>query len=374
METSEINFCNGKAYNIKNIREKSDILKYINDKYSITINNNNIYSYNNKILPNLVKYNYFVSTITQGNVYMLFLTKIHNQNYSILIDHKISDNHHFPKLIIVNFRFSEELFNDTILKGELIKNNNNKWQFIIDDIVVYQGKLVKINSLIDKIKLKYNILENYYIKDNCIDLCELKIKKYFTYDNLDYLIKNFIPKCEYKIVGINFHSLNTKINTIKFHFFNQYNNINQTSLKYNFLKDNNSLNISKKNEQKMYKNIQGLLSIDAFTSENRNICDDKYINNTINKDETFTFLVKTHRLPNIYKLYCLKDNKIYKHSIAKIDTIECASFMLNLFKLYKEKYYIECYYYKDFNKWVPKNISNKNINSYYEILNYLKLK
>ena len=47
--------------------------------------------------------------------------------------------------------------------------------------------------------------------------------------------------------------------------------------------------------------------------------------------------------------------------------------MRDLFSTEKKQYLIECYYYKDFNKWVPKCISKKNINSYNEIKYYKHL-
>ena len=125
MEISEISFCNGKGFNIKNNREKSDILKDIYNKYNVIINNNdNTLTYNDKLLSNLKRYNYLVSTITQGNLYYLYLTKIGNENYSIFLDSKVNENYKFPKLILVNIRFHEDLFSDTLFKGDLILSVN----------------------------------------------------------------------------------------------------------------------------------------------------------------------------------------------------------------------------------------------------------
>lgn len=361
METSEISFCNGKGYNIKNNREKSNILKGIYDKYSIIIDNNdNILTYNDRLLDNLKKYNYLVSTITQGNQYCLYLTKIGNENYCIFLDTKVNENYKFPKLILVNFRFHENLFSDTLLKGDLIKDYNNKWQFLISDVLIYKGKVINTYSLIDKIKLMYSIFKNYYIKDDFIDICDLKIKRYFNYNELDYLIENFIPNSNYKILGIYFHPSSTNIRTIKFVFnFNLTTNTN--SFNYEFLKDNNSIQITKKNEDKL---LDFIIENNYEYDINSKILD----KSIINKDITFTFQTTKTKFPNIYNLYCLKNNKLRKYSIAKIDTLECSKFMKDLFSKDKKQYLIECYYYKDFNKWVPKCISKKKtINSYSEI-------
>lgn len=365
METSEINFCNGKGYNIKNNREKSDILKSIFDKYNLTIENDNTLTYSDRLLTNLSRFEYYVSTITLGNSYWLYLTKIGNQNYSIFIDNKLNENHKFPKLILVNFRFQEELFSDTLFKGELIKDYNNNWQFIIDNILVHNGSKIKNNILSDRIKLLYKIFEKNYIIDPYIELCKLKIKRYFTYDKLNYLVNKFINTCNYKISGIYFHPINTNIKNIKFLFNHNYNTINLVKdINFEYLKDNNSLLISQKNEEKLLMQF-----IQNDLNDNTTIKEKKI--NIIDKNNTFTFKVESTVFPNIYKLYCLKNNKLSKFSIAKIDTIECAEFMKDLFLEKKDIYLIECYYYKDFNKWVPKCKSNKPINSYIQIKQYI---
>ena len=120
METSIIDFCSSRGYNIKNDRFKSDILKNLYNKYQIDINYNNEVSFTNKDLNNLNKFNHYISVLTSGNKYFLYLTKIKNECYSILIDRKLAKNHKFPKMIIINFRFKEELYNNTLFETELI--------------------------------------------------------------------------------------------------------------------------------------------------------------------------------------------------------------------------------------------------------------
>ena len=115
--------------------------------------------------------------------------------------------------------------------------------------------------------------------------------------------------------------------------------------------------------------IQNDLNDNYHEDDNYTIKEKK--KNIIDKNHTYTFKVESTRFPNIYKLYCLKNNKLSKFSIAKIDTIECAKFMKDLFSTMKDIYLIECYYYKDFNKWVPKCESHKSIDSYIQIKNFI---
>ena len=266
---------------------------------------------------------------------------------------------------MVNIRFHEDLFSDTLFKGDLIKDNNNKWQFLISDILVYKRLVYKNYLLTDRIKLLYTILNKFYIKDDLIDICFLKIKRYFNYNELDYIVENFIPNCNYRILGIYFHPININyVKTIKFLF--NFNSItNNYNINYEYLNDNISLQIAKKNEDKL---LNFIIENNYEYDINCRIFDKSYIN----KDITYSFEVTKTKFPNVYNLYCVKNDKLFKFSIAKIDTIECSKFMRDLFSTKKTHYIIECYYYKDFNKWVPKCISNKNfINSYRNIKAYI---
>ena len=62
MDLSEIDFCNGVGYNLKNIRHKSNLLKSLKTKFNITIQNNDI-QFSNKQLFSLKKYNYYITTL-----------------------------------------------------------------------------------------------------------------------------------------------------------------------------------------------------------------------------------------------------------------------------------------------------------------------
>ena len=120
MDLSEIDFCNGIGYNLKNIRHKSDLLKSLKTKFNITLQSDDI-PFSNKQLINLQKYDYSLSVLTGGQPYFLYLTKINNKNYSLFIDKKIMKGHTFPKIIITNYRFHGSLYSNTIFTGELIK-------------------------------------------------------------------------------------------------------------------------------------------------------------------------------------------------------------------------------------------------------------
>ena len=100
MEVSQIKFCNKTAFNMKNNREKKTILDELNSKFNIDFFKKN-FIFSNK-LTNLLMTNKFLCTyITQGNRYLLYLTRFHNENYSILIDTNLTNDHIQPKILIL---------------------------------------------------------------------------------------------------------------------------------------------------------------------------------------------------------------------------------------------------------------------------------
>lgn len=380
MDTNKIEFCNKYVYNIKNNRLKSDILKKLTEIFQIKIisNNNDLYN-QKKDLYTLQKYNHYLSTITSGNKYLLYLTTINNERYSILIDRKLSSSHKYPKMLIVNFRFSEKIFNNTIFECELIKDKYKKWTILLDSLIVYNNNKLT-NNLLDNVSQMYTILEKNYYEDDSIQLCNIRVRKYFVYTELNYLINKFIPKSKYKIIGLLFHTVSLLRPNISLYFntsdipINYYKNND-----LNFIKNLDSLKNASILEDKLL--IQIKKEKELIESRKETIGEDldflKFFendNNSLKFDEKlFTFLVKKDtELPNIYYLYDSKKKKIHKNSVARIDTLECSEFMKKIFENRLE-YYLDCKYNKKFKKWIPENIShNKNLVDYYEIKKYIK--
>ena len=76
---------------------------------------------------------------SNGNPYFLLLIKINGINQCIFIDKKIKQGHEHPRMIINIFYFDDQVFEGTLFDGEIIKDFNNQWHFIINDLVGRQG-------------------------------------------------------------------------------------------------------------------------------------------------------------------------------------------------------------------------------------------
>ena len=75
--------------------------------------------------------------------------------------------------------FDESLFKNTLLDGEMVKKNDGKWTFIINDIICNEGVYLYKETLPERLKIVYNLLETKHTPNNIIDVCDFKVKVYF---------------------------------------------------------------------------------------------------------------------------------------------------------------------------------------------------
>ena len=102
---------------------------------------------------------HLISLKSNGNPYLLYLTKYNFNNVCIFIDKKIQPGYFLPRMIIVYLQFSDELFSNTLFEGEMIKDNNNNWLFILNDIYIYKNNLLNKINIINRLEILHNILK-----------------------------------------------------------------------------------------------------------------------------------------------------------------------------------------------------------------------
>ena len=357
MEVSQIKFCNKTAFNMKNNREKKTILDELNSKFNIDFLKKN-FIFSNK-LTNLLMTNKFLCTyITQGNRYLLYLTRFHNENYSILIDTKLTNDHIQPKILIIQLSFSDKFYEtNTLLTGELVILFNNSYEFIIDDILVYKNRNQEDKNILEKLPILYDMLENHYFYDKNLHLCKLSVKKFYNIKDLEFEYENTIKNFNFKSNGFLFTPINTKLPKIEYNFFK--NNHNYNTNNQNNTSKNNHLNQKNINKSNTYKN-----SLNSNRTHFTKVIPSKVESNLL------TFEIKSGNAPNIYYLYCYYEKTLNKHSIARIDTLECSEFVNDLL-LNKDSEIIYCEFSNRFKKWIPKSKSNNQISNIKDIDNYL---
>jgi len=212
MEIAPINFCNKIAFNLRKETYKNKILKELFDRYKIVVTENSCSIYDRRYSRVIVnQFNnpfHILSTNTKGNRYYLYFRRDEfDKNMCLFIDRKICRGYTQPRVIYTNFKMDYDIFDGTLIHGELVKVDEDKWFFILNDIVSYCGKSLKNTKKMDRIHYMYKFLQKQYSSDDILDVCKFQVKKFFTYKQLDEFM-NYVKKLPYQVNGILFNSLN----------------------------------------------------------------------------------------------------------------------------------------------------------------------
>ena len=197
----EISFCDNTAFNIKSDDLKKQIMETIESKYNLRIITKHFDKFDPKYMNNINSNPHLICVRSNGNPYFLYLTKIDFVNYCIFIDKKIQQGYFYPRMIVTHLHFEDELFLDTIFDGEMIKQINGKWIFMVNDLIVNKGSYLTNINLVKRLNILYVLLKNEYRQDDT-DVCIIRVKKYFKYDEIETMIKQHIPALKYTCRGI----------------------------------------------------------------------------------------------------------------------------------------------------------------------------
>lgn len=290
-----IKFAKKKALLITSHKLSNVIKNNIFDKININIFSKSYELLNKDNFKILADEKYLCTLRSYGLLYILYLVKINNQNYCLFINRKKMD------IISVRIKFKEDLFNGTLIYGELIKDNDKNWIYVMNDIYLYKGISLKFKPLLKRIEILNNIFVSEHNKDDNLDPCLFVVKEYYNYNNLLSLKDDYSKDINYKTSGYIFNNENT-INDIYIYIYPENRNKNK----------------------------------------NKNI------------DHIF-FKIKDTRLPDVYELYCYDSNNLIKYGYASIPNIKISKLIQKIFSnnINDEDIIISCEYSKQFNKWIP---------------------
>ena len=173
-----ISFSDRVAFNIKSNEHKDVILEQMKTLYNIKIlqrHHHNLDANN----VNFILSNHLMNLRSNGNRYYLYFTLYNNIETMYFIDKKIHPGYQRPRIIFGRGLFDKKLFKNTLLDGEMVKCKDNRWTFLINDIVCYEGIYLNKKMLPERLKIIYNLLEHQYTPDETIDVCDYKVKSYF---------------------------------------------------------------------------------------------------------------------------------------------------------------------------------------------------
>ena len=365
---SDISFCDKKCSNVNKNEFKEEFIRMIDEKYDIRVVDKPYVFLNPSILKNVTFHQHLLTTLTNGNPYLLYLTRIDNQNCCFYIDRKLKGGFMFPKIHCIKYKFHDDLFNDTMFSGELVRDKERRWFFLIDNLLIYKGEPTKNKNIITRFELIYDIFNNYYEQDSKIEPCSIQIKKLFSYSQIKKLINNFIPNLSYYCKGLVFYNLNTK--------YSNYSMLFPRNKKFNLITDDEIQEKIKNQKPTLWaKTINvsndnsGQYNGNVAVNEEQSIISDSENNTELSLEEerelkmkapiqenNFVFKILHTNMPDVYNLYIYNENKteLLKFDYALIPDLKTSKY---LNKIFKDKdnidICVECRYSHHFKKWVP---------------------
>lgn len=297
MMLGEISFCDQIGFNIKTDETKRFILDMLQRKYGLKIITKHFDKYEDRMFENIQKRPHLLCVRSNGNPYFLCFVKLNFVNYCIFIDKKIQQGYSYPRMIISHFKFADELFEDTILDGEMVKMNNGKWTYLMNDLIVLKGLHLNEYNLVKRINLLYDVIAKSFQPD-INDICKFGIKQYFKYDEAMNIIEKHINEVQYSCRGIYFKPLFLKFKDVLINFNDELvKKVERT--KY---KDVKSF-VLKEDRDKLC-NTGTVNETTSASSESSDISNLDVVK-TINKEPSNTqyFHTRKTNLPDVYELY-----------------------------------------------------------------------
>jgi len=282
---------------------KSKVIKSLESYINI---NDRGYKFLDNSTLNYLKINkHLVALSTFGKKFLVYFTRINDRKYCLYYNRKTNE------VISVRHRFKDDIFLNTLIDGELLKDTDTEhWRFSISDILVYKGTNLNKHILKDRLELLNQMLSEEYIADDNFDIAEFDVKQYFEYKHIQDLYETYMETKPYRCSGFLFKNIM----------------INERYLLYIF----------QENRTK------------------KTIATDK-INTASPQSVIKSFQIKKTDLPDIYELYCSKEGSIFKYAYAGVTTLNNSIFIANLFKdiPHNADVYVKCSYNRLFEKWVP---------------------
>lgn len=384
---SKISFCDKECYNINHNRTKEAILNYIQETHKIQVIDRQYVNINPHMMRNVSNNEHIVSTYTNGNPYILHLIRIDDTPCCIFIDRKLKNGYSYPKMHCVPYKFDSQLFdNETIFTGELVRDVNRDWQFLISDLLLLNGESTKSKNILARFQNINTLLENHFTPDRDNDICPIYSKRLFQYHEIPYLFNDFIPKLSYVCKGLVFYTLNNQFSNYAWILPRE----DQLQVKkkdemdidfYNANPDYKPLGFICQDFNKKENTFRSeITNSTSFESDSSNVNKTKLVNPetlfTITKDEVVLKILKTD-IPDIYNLYTsgtsnynsdnINTNELPldgknndKLGIAFIPNLSTSQMLYQYFKENPTDMDIKavCKYNHYFQRWIPVRLTN----------------
>jgi len=379
MHTGVISFCDRISFNIKSSDIKDKILKDLNTKFEIVI----LQKHWHKLDENNIKYIQRIPHIaclrSNGNPYYMYFTKYEGVEIIYFIDKKVQSGYQVPRIILCKGMWKPEIFNDTLIEGEMVKNFEGKWLFLINDVIGFKGKYLSDESLPKRIEYAFDMLTHMHTPNKYMDVCEYRVKKYAhaTQQGTDALIElsktlnytsrgiyycTFSYKYKPKLVNFDDSLIKSVIRKVKDvpDFKEALPPLSVENLNTSIATSTSTSTSPQSQSRPQLPKMKKRNSMESIgSSSNSNSIDtprEKEIEKYENNCEKVLWLRKTEN-PDVYDVYNTDHGMVNnsKIGIASVHTLATSKMLRNAFKEATVAMYIPytCRYEEDGGKWVP---------------------
>ena len=321
---TKTSFCDIMIDNITTNKDKEYILSQLHIVCKKKYSDRYAKVYNDRYINNL-KNPHIICLKSSGTPYLMYITKLNNTNYCFLIDKKIKDGYDYPKIFIIPISFHNDVYNNTLLECELIRDNHKKWFISINDSYYMNGKSTKNTVIIDRINDINIMLTDRLNNSEFLNTCTLQVKRYFDYKDISFIDKEFIPLLSYNIRGYYLIPMNTEYSKILY-LLNKQNNIISTNT----------------------KNVK---------------VDKKIKSNPKNTNNNNIFRIVKTTKPDVYDLLKKSNDEYMREGILLVQTLEESHKLGEYFRDRDilDEVFIECNYDNYFNKWRFKKFIDRTV-------------
>jgi hypothetical protein len=325
---TQTSFCGSQVDNIT----ENEAKQYILNQMSIRCSGNTYKTryakvYNEQYQGNL-RNPHVVCLKSSGTPYLLFITQINETNYTFLIDKKIKEGYEYPKIFILPYYWSPEIYQGTLLECELIRDRNKNWFLSIGDMYYEKGKPMNQVIVIERINQIHRMIEDHFMESEFTKTCKIFIKRYFDYKDITHVVQEYIPTLTYDIRGFYFVPMRCSYSKIVY-----------------LLPRDNPLNARR--QVPLVPVDVPLVPVDVPLVP----VDVPLVPVDVQAEE-FT-IMKTMK-PDVYEVYSSREGYLKKEGLLLVQTTSHSKGLYHLFKGTQGQIKLRCRYNERFQKWEPK--------------------
>jgi len=374
---NNISFCDKKCDNLNNNKLKEKLISHLKTDYDINAVDKLFNYLNPSIIRNVTYNQHLIGTLTHGNPYLLYLVRIDGVNCCFYIDRKLKTGYQFPKIHFVQYQFNDELFSGTLFSGELIRDNQRRWFYLIDNLMLFKGEKITTKNIVCRYELIYDIFDNLYQPNSMLESCPIQIKKLFHYGEVKQLIGKFIPSLSYQCKGLLFYNLNNRYSNYALLFPRSENIIPVSNQEVGEMIKTNKPTLWAKSKENSGSNTSGGYSNQdnhiqqqqqqqqqqqhvqqpQQMQQQQTLQPSKNDPSVVLGKNNLVFKVLNTDMPDIYNLYITNtgNGELMKYDNALVPNLKTSKYLRRLFESRKDilNVKMECVYSKIFKKWTP---------------------